>query len=570
MISLLVNQLFISYTCLLSGILFYSLWRKGKETNPSPNKNIIFYFITGLICITAIGQGLALFMPVALPVAVFLLLVLQGCVLMKGSFFKSTLLCFFKTLMGLHPLTKGGIAITWLFLLLLNSGPTLMDDTESYHIQMVKWIHQYGTVPGIANVHERFGFNSSWFTSIAVFSFPTTYNFYTVLNGTLSVWFSLYLWMNADALFKLTNISRAPTKEFISLLIFTVCLLAWPLIRGNASTANYDIITAVIVFVLFIESIHAEKEVSSFPFEAEWMVWPVYLFTVRIINFPLLLLPLSLSVLYLNKKHWKPIYFYSAFSLVLVLPFLMRTFLLSGFFFYPSPFADFFYVDWKVDKKVVNDLLYYIKYFNRVNPMFQPIQETATLHGLQWIPYWYRYLFIYDKLIVIPGLCGYLLFIMWKRKAIWQHPFLLIFLTALVLQLALWFCIAPDPRFAYGCFLCGFALLLFPFAAFLKSSFLKSSAYAITVGVFIFLAGLGIKKFILEAQHQNVIYPFLLPQPPVTKIKVNNIDINIPARILDNWNPRCYATDLPCGYRIDKRLQLRGPKLSDGFMIRKN
>ena len=41
--------------------------------------------------------------------------------------------------------------------LTLNAGPTVMDDTDSYHIQMVKWIQEFGSVPGIANLHLRFG-----------------------------------------------------------------------------------------------------------------------------------------------------------------------------------------------------------------------------------------------------------------------------------------------------------------------------------------------------------------------------------------------------------------------------
>ncbi len=69
-----------------------------------------------------------------------------------------------------------------------------MDDTSSYHIQMVKWIQEFGSVPGIANLHLRFGFNSSWFTSIALFSYPVSgLNIYSSLNGLLSIWTGYFL-----------------------------------------------------------------------------------------------------------------------------------------------------------------------------------------------------------------------------------------------------------------------------------------------------------------------------------------------------------------------------------------
>src|SRR5690606_29625386 len=86
-----------------------------------------------------------------------------------------------------------GVCSYWLLILILNAGPTMMDDTESYHIQLVKWIKEYGTVPGLVHLHERFGFNSSWFISIAGF-IPSggNVNYFTILNGTLSLWLSAY------------------------------------------------------------------------------------------------------------------------------------------------------------------------------------------------------------------------------------------------------------------------------------------------------------------------------------------------------------------------------------------
>ncbi|EMO63800.1 hypothetical protein LEP1GSC133_1179, partial [Leptospira borgpetersenii serovar Pomona str. 200901868] len=33
-------------------------------------------------------------------------------------------------------------------------------DSGLYHIQSIKWIQEYSVVPGLANLHGRFGFNS--------------------------------------------------------------------------------------------------------------------------------------------------------------------------------------------------------------------------------------------------------------------------------------------------------------------------------------------------------------------------------------------------------------------------
>jgi hypothetical protein len=44
-------------------------------------------------------------------------------------------------------------------------------DTYLYHMSSIQWIEQYRAVPGLANVQERLGFNSSIFVLSAGFSF---------------------------------------------------------------------------------------------------------------------------------------------------------------------------------------------------------------------------------------------------------------------------------------------------------------------------------------------------------------------------------------------------------------
>lgn len=44
-------------------------------------------------------------------------------------------------------------------------------DTGLYHYQAIEWFRQYGTVPGLALIHHRFGTSSSWFALAAPFNF---------------------------------------------------------------------------------------------------------------------------------------------------------------------------------------------------------------------------------------------------------------------------------------------------------------------------------------------------------------------------------------------------------------
>jgi len=42
-------------------------------------------------------------------------------------------------------------------------------DSGLYHIQAIRWLGEYGTVPGIALIHDRLGFTSAWFALTAPF-----------------------------------------------------------------------------------------------------------------------------------------------------------------------------------------------------------------------------------------------------------------------------------------------------------------------------------------------------------------------------------------------------------------
>jgi hypothetical protein len=186
MLYLFIHYLLVSGICLWVGTIIYTL----VPSPDNPKKSVIQYLITGMIGVTALGQWIALFQPLR---AVSLLIILLCCGIItlfrkmriqvslreirselwnKSAFFYLSLFCFL------------------VMIIVLNAGPTIMDDTDSYHIQMVKWVREFGSVPGIANLHLRFGFNSSWFISIASFSYGHEgVNNYTALNGLLYLYF---------------------------------------------------------------------------------------------------------------------------------------------------------------------------------------------------------------------------------------------------------------------------------------------------------------------------------------------------------------------------------------------
>src|SRR5688572_24809922 len=394
MIILLLIHILITISCLWAGFIFYTIILKNKEVKP-----LIFYTISGLIMFTLASQLAVLFMPVNFYFfcILFVLLVLYS--VLKWKLFIQFAQLIIKETSSVPFMAKVLLCLIWLMILVINAGPVIMDDTESYHIQAIKWIQEQGSVPGIANLHARFGFNSSWFSNVALFNFPQG-NLFTGLNGTLSLWFSYYIII---ASFSIRNEKYNSSLAVPLLFVLALSLIIWPLIRGNATNTNYDFITTLIVFVLFMESFFKNK---SFSWSPEWIIWPAYLFTVRITNYPLLILSIVGIYFLIKSGKWKLLISLITCCVLLVIPFLTRNVIVSGYMFYPAPYFDFFNVDWKTDPQIMDQLLQFIKYYNRVNTTFLDTEQTIALGSTGWIPSWFQYMYWHDKLILVPGIAG--------------------------------------------------------------------------------------------------------------------------------------------------------------------
>jgi hypothetical protein len=567
MLFLIIFYILVSSICFWAGLVFYTLIPEEKGNQEIPKQRpLISYLITGLIVLTTIGQWLALFLPLRLP-ALLVILVALGIL----SFYNRRIIGNIAKKIWLGQQQSGSLHYFCLFcfllmILILNAGPTIMDDTDSYHIQMVKWLQDYGTVKGIANLHLRFGFNSSWFTSIGLLS-PNLngINSYCSLNGLISLWLCHYLLEKIFDLFSGSNPGRINNSLLAYLLILFFCLINWPLIRGNAESANYDFITTCCVLILFLENGFLSKSKS----QVEWLIWPFYLFTVRIINYPLLLFGiLEFLALYKSRKILSNA-FYVLTGILMISPFIIRNTLLSGYPFFPSGQFDFLSFDWKADKQGLIEINEYIKYFNRINPGRIPMMITSQYKFPGWILQWFKYQTINDKIIMALSLSGYgLLLIFWKRFR--QHLIFNKYLIGiLILQLISWFCIAPDPRFVYGPLLIGICAIpfAFPFSAFsLNFSSLRLTLVVMASVVLVY----SFSKPWTDLRYRNWLAPATLPVAPVRVVSIDGIDLHIPEKVLNNWNPRCYDITLPCLYRMDPRLKARGKTIQEGFKLDKS
>jgi hypothetical protein len=550
MLSLLIAHIIITVLCLWSGSLFYKFF-PAKNGGERP---MIYLAISGLIILTILAQVIAVFFPIN----VYSRLAILGVLVLLSVYKReNTKILIAKIKIGPSLVL---FFVLWAIILLINAGPIIMDDTESYHLQSIKWIQEYGSVPGLVNLHERLGFNSSWFSSVALFSFfPTTTGGYTLLNSVLSMWLCYWSISSVSQFKKAENFRSAIAIS----VVLIIGLAIWPLLRGNAASTNYDFITTCCVLILFVE-IFRSKNIAP---TIEWVIWPVYLFTVRIINFPLLLLSMIALIFFIKQKDLKKSLVLIACCLLLIAPFVIRNIIIAGYPFYPATSFDLAGVDWKPDPQMTQRLLEYIKYYNRVSTTYLEIGQTKAL-GSNWIPAWFKYLFLFDKILLVSGLTGIVLSI--ARLFTQKNKVEILLMAISVAWLTGWFLISPDPRFVYGVLLFGIFLLAYRVISLIKNlQLLNVTLSVLVIAMIMASSSYFISKLWKQPGYRNWLSPARLPQPPVKAFVTDGIRFHIPERINDNWNARCYGTGLPCLYKIDPRLKPRGKNIADGFRLEK-
>ena len=140
----------------------------------------------------------------------------------------------------------------------------------------------------------------------------------------------------------------------------------------------------------------------------------------------------------------------------------------------------------------------------------------------------------------------------------------------MILWLISWFIIAPDPRFVYGILLFGIFLFEYHLSSFVND--FRSIKFLLNALIILMIAGLSyylVSKPLKQTEYRNWISPLQLPQPPVKEFVIDGITFRIPEIINNNWNTRCYGTELPCLYEIDPRLKPRGKNIRNGFHLEK-
>jgi len=510
------------------------------------------YFFMGFLSLSALTGILSIFIPIANRVLVcagllFVILLIinykEIIIELKQSVKSfsdlSTQELILLSFLVVFVLTAVVQNITWL-------------DTQSYHAQNIQWIRKYAVVPGLGNVHDRFAFNSMFFIISALFTFQIKDILIFPLNGICYI-------ILIVKLFTLYSKESRQGVIWKSVLYGLTILISLLIMIPNLNTPSPDMICAVLTiyaFIIILDRTEYGKHLTLM----QIILIDLLIFTC--VSYKLSSLFLAISILlFLNEDFLKRILVTIVIFILIISPFIVRNYYLSGYLIYPFPAIDIFNVDWKIPLNNVIETKSVIEGWAKIPVM--AYQEVLSMKFSEWIYQWFKQLSFFSKLLVSVNFFSVFTFIIMLIR---RDFFLAKIQVIILINLVFWFIKAPDPRFAYGFIFLGFSLTIaYIIKLFENSAFIGKTKF-IKIALACFLLVILCRRITFPGHTLKTPALWILPAQFGT-VETRDYSTNFHYRIPVN-EQECFYTDIPCvTYTLDNVI-LRGSDLKDGFRVK--
>lgn len=213
--------------------------------------------------------------------------------------------------------------ITFLIIAQCSSIPYVIDN-ESYYIQTIKWLNEYGFVKGLGNLHIFYAQTSGWHIAQSAFNFSFLYKNFNDLSG-----FCLLLG-NLFAIFKLNEYFSNSNKNY---LIIGLLPLANVFFFQFISAPSPDIPVYILTFIIFFYFVENFKNTTYENFNVITLLVLFALF-IKVTSVALLLLPLILLIINF-KSYFAKLLPITIFGLAILTIFIIKNSLLTGYPLFP-------------------------------------------------------------------------------------------------------------------------------------------------------------------------------------------------------------------------------------------
>ncbi len=434
MISVLLIWIYMTLTCYVIGFtLLYGICDKQGYTV----KKECSYLFAGITAVTVYAQFFSLVHKVAGLSNLILLLICGLCIVWKRKQLKEHL--------QVHIGKMKPVLLLLLVLVFAYGASTgiIHYDSGLYHAQSIRWIEEYGIVPGLGNLHSRLAYNSSSFCLSALYSFA-------FLGGqsyhAAAGYLALLLAVTCVEGFTLTRLKKPRLSDLVRVMAVYYLLIIFDEMVSPAS--DYFMVLCVFFLVICWLDLLAEKETSYLPYGL-LSVLGVFVVSVKLSGAVILLLVLKPAIQMIREKRGKEIAGFLGLGTITILPFLIRNVVLSGWLVYPFTFIDLFDVDFKIPKGVAEYDSREIQVWGRGVYDVSRFEEPVA----GWVGEWVATLdktnlgFLGLALAALVLLGGMILFALVKKKKE-MTDFLLV---AGTLGCCFLFWLTSAPLIRYGC-----------------------------------------------------------------------------------------------------------------------
>ncbi|WP_344822746.1 LIC_10190 family membrane protein [Rurimicrobium arvi] len=454
-----------------------------------------------------------------------------------------------------------------LFVLFVSSLKSIADDDGAYHMPFIKWMQHYRLTTGLGNLHDRFAFNSNFHLLTAYFNTSEWLHYATnKINGLFYIVF-LYRF--------LVDFERAKNLTHKWIYALLIIFIHWPhfyfIYHVNAPSPDY------IVFLLTLFFLSELLVEGKSPREQTLLAFiPIYLVTVKISSFPLVLFALLFLYRQLKAKEYKTVFSFSLLSILMIGLWLVRNFVMSGYLVYPIDFT-VYKADWQIPHDILLRQAEVIK--NLGFKLYSPDAVYVNDLGFfdKYLIWFKNNLRIHEKLAVVMGVCSIMFAILNFRKLILPN---ITFALIASFGFAFWILAVADPRFGYAWI---FAWISLSGSFLLSRFFIKESlffALIVSVSLLLQAATLILYFHIRDIKFKNgveyldinrgtgisnIIYPEKTWVSPYQKQVIGGYEFyEYPYSQSFQWDGPLPNTD-----KIYKGLELRGKTIDDGFRIRR-
>lgn len=346
-----------------------------------------------------------------------------------------------------------GVILIWLAVISTYAVMRPMNfDSGLYHIPTIRWLVDAPVALGLANLHTRFGFNSSWFSVSALFaqsSLRSVAN-YTALASELMVGaFGIAV---ASALYRMVH--NKGQKFSVIFLAASGLVLFAPIVSSylsSPSTDNAILVLALVVCYAFLRAGDARSS-SAFLYEF-WVTSFLTLFaiTIKLSVLPLALLPLSLFVLgYRSRlglervRNLVPVLFSAA---LVAGVWMARGFLLSGCLIYPIGLTCVPRVSWAVPDGLVRFEALFVQSWARAQHQLPGVVLSSNDWFVPWLIDLVGSIDFRVLLVCLVAGAGLCIFAVYKYSGLSINTSVMVLAGVSISGLGYWFLSAPDIRF---------------------------------------------------------------------------------------------------------------------------